>query len=358
MNDYIIKNLWEAQFHTVNKNIDKKHQSITNDAKKIKFEKFLKKYRNWHRHDDIGSPYQFNFYSLKKHGFLNFLKYTLQVNFFNFPYTSTSKQRNFFFDDLEIIKLINSYDILVNCPVHQSPGNNIAYFINKDISANVRWLRYIYFTGVLRNYFKDIENPKFIVDIGSFYGGFQYVMKKTFSKSKNVLVDFPHQLARSAIFLTKAFPESKIFAIYNQQTLNQYYENANKDYDFLFITNEKFNEFSERFDFTLQKIDLVTNFASLGEMNKESFKMYIDSKIMNNSKTTYFYNRYDSSPFYEKTFQEKTTIFDYLLKNHKVVLNRNSGIHAYQMPLRKLFGQKKSRPISSGYFDLIQTKID
>ena len=66
----------------------------------------------------------------------------------------------------------------------------------------------------------------------------------------------------------------------------------------------------------------------------------------------------ESSPFYEKTFQEKTTIFDYLLKNHKVVLNRNSGIHAYQMPLRKLFGQKKSRPISSGYFDLIQTKID
>ena len=80
--------------------------------------------------------------------------------------------------------------------------------------------------------------------------------------------------------------------------------------------------------------------------------------MMKNSKTTYFYNRYDSSPFYEKTYQENTTILDYLLKSHKVTLNRNSGIHAFQMPLRKLFGQKKSRPVSSGYFDLIQSRVD
>ena len=35
MNDFIIRNLWEKQFNTVNKHLDNKHQSIINDAKKL-----------------------------------------------------------------------------------------------------------------------------------------------------------------------------------------------------------------------------------------------------------------------------------------------------------------------------------
>ena len=112
--------------------------------------------------------------------------------------------------------------------------------------------------------------------------------------------------------------------------------------------------FSEKFTETNQRIDLFTNFYSLGEMPKKYFKSYLNSKIIQNSNYVYFCNRYDSSPFYEKTFEESFSMLDYLLKNFQIKLNRSSGIHNYMMPIRGLFGIRKQRPISAGYFELIQ----
>ena len=68
MNKKIIRKLWETEINTIHKNIDKKHLRITNAVKKIKFDEFLKTYRNWNLHSDDGSPYQFNLYSLKNYG--------------------------------------------------------------------------------------------------------------------------------------------------------------------------------------------------------------------------------------------------------------------------------------------------
>ena len=40
----------------------------------------------------------------------------------------------------------------------------------------------------------------------------------------------------------------------------------------------------------------------------------------------------------------------------KVILNRQSGVHHYETAIRKLFGEKRQRPLSSSYFELIQQR--
>ena len=200
--------------------------------------------------------------------------------------------------------------------------------------------------------------PKLILDIGSYYGGFQYVAKKVFKNSTHILVDFPHQLSRSSLFLNESFPNSIILSIYDRKSLDKFFNDEIKNsYDFLLLSTDFYSAFSERLHKNGISIDLITNFYSLGEMPRNSFKSYMESELMKNAKNIYFCNRYDSSPFYEKTYEESYSLLDYLVKEFNIILNRSSGIHNYMMPIRKYNGVKKSRPISSGYFELIQSKI-
>ena len=75
-----------------------------------------------------------------------------------------------------------------------------------------------------------------------------------------------------------------------------------------------------------------------------------------NSKQIYFCNRFDSSPFYDPTYEDKFSILDYLIDGYKIKLIQNAGIHNYLMLPSRLFGNKKARPTSSNYFDLILEK--
>ena len=353
MTKEIAKILYQISLKTKTNNLDKKHSRIVAGAKKIGYSDLIRDYRNWDMQSDSGIPFQINLYNFKAFGNLRYIRYLLsKLKTFIFY---ACDEVEYFFDDIEIIKLLNGFDILEKCPVHESPGNNLAYFINKNVSANVRWLRYIYFTSVIRNFFNDKKTPEYILDIGSYYGGFQYVMKHIFPKSSHILVDFPHQLARSSIFLNKAFPNSRILAIYDLDTLNDFFEfHKDTKYDFLLLTTDFFNSFSDQYSKLNKKIDLITNFYSLGEMPKNFFNSYLESKLIKESKYLYFCNRYDSSPFYEKTFQESFSMMDYLVEGFKVKLNRSSGIHNYMKPIRYLFKNKKPRPISAGYFEIIQ----
>lgn len=355
----LAKELWNISLDTKTEILDKKHFGIVENAKKVKFANFSQNFRNWDSQSDSGIPFQLNIYNFRSYGTLKYIKYILSK--LKNLLVHRCDEVDYFHDDISIIKLINGYDILEKCPVHKSPGNNLAYFFNKNVSANVRWLRYIYFTAVIRNYINFKKDQKFFLDIGSYYGGFQYIIKHIFPNSKQVLVDFPHQLARSAIFLNKSFPKAKILAIYNKETLDKFFNKKqllNVEFDFLLLSIDFFDEFSENFFKNGKKIDLVTNFYSLGEMPKVYFKKYLDSKIVKKSGFVYFCNRYDSSPFYEKTFQESYSLVDYFIDDFNVILNRSSGIHNYMMPVRKLFGVKKARPISAGYFELIQKNRD
>lgn len=351
----VARELWNISLGTNTDILDKKHSSIVENAKKTEFSKFCQNFRNWESQSDSGIPFQVNIYNFKSYGFMKYLKYLISklTKIIIYKYDEV----DYFFDDISIIKIINGYDILEKCPVHKTPGNNLAFFFNKKVSANVRWLRYIYFVSIIRKYINFDSEPKLFLDIGSYYGGFQYVMKHIFKNSRHILVDFPHQLARAAIFLTNAFPKSKIKTIYDLETFNRFFnENKNvfENYDFLLLSIDFYDKFSDYFSKNSNRVDLATNFYSLGEMPEIYFKRYMNSEIMKKSKFVYFCNRYDSSPFYEKTFQESYSLINYLIDGFNIILNRSSGIHNYMMPMRKLFGVKKARPISAGYFELIQ----
>ena len=350
----ISRKLWEISLETKTDRLDQKHKSIVNKAKTVSFEKLKKNYRSWQMQSDANAPLQFNFFSLSSIGFIKYLKYLLASIKNNFIYgidRCTS-----FYEDLEIIKLLDGYDILEKCPVHKSPGNTIAFFLNKKVSANLRWLRYVYFASIIRKYcnFKN-DNP-IILDIGCFYGGFQYVIKNLIPKSKHILVDFPHQLARSALFLGESFPNAKIYSIHDKNSFDKFFsKQINNKYDFLLLSTDYYHKFSDKYSF--QNIDLSTNFFSLGEMKKIDFKSYLQSKIILKSEQIYFCNRFDSAPFYEPTYEEKYSLIDYLIDGYRVKITQSSGIHRYLMLPRKLFGRNKVLPISSNYFDLIQEKI-
>ena len=286
----IAKKLFQFSLKTSKTNLDKKHSYIVDSIKDVDFNKFLKSYRNWENQNDCEAPFQFNFYSFESFGYFNYLKYLLGNIKGNLLYGFNL--RKFFFDDIKIIKLLNGFDILEKCPIHKTPGNNIAYFLNKRISANVRWLRYVYFTAVIRSENIISNKKQTILDIGSYYGGFQYVIKKIYPNSKHILVDFPHQLARSAIFLGKSFPKAKIHAIYDKQSLEKYFTDDYINHDFILLSNEVFIDFSKRFSSLNYKLDLLTNFYSLGEMSRKNFNSYLNSEILKNTNKLYILERF------------------------------------------------------------------
>ena len=60
----IAEALWEEALKTKTKNLDKKHAKIVESAKENTFEYILRDYKNSKLQNDMGAPFQFNFYSL------------------------------------------------------------------------------------------------------------------------------------------------------------------------------------------------------------------------------------------------------------------------------------------------------
>ena len=89
---------------------------------------------------------------------------------------------------------------------------------------------------------------------------FQYVAKKTFPNSKHILVDFPHQLCRSAIFLGYSFPESQIFSIHDQETLEEYF--SDKKYRDKSLLGKAFNLLNFRHPNHPRKMQLISKTGS------------------------------------------------------------------------------------------------
>ena len=62
------------------------------------------------------------------------------------------------------------------------------------------------------------------------------LLKICFKIKTQVLVDFPHQLARSALFLGESFPNSHIYSIQDENSYSRFFSNdINNKYDFFII---------------------------------------------------------------------------------------------------------------------------
>ena len=175
--------------------IDNKHSDIIVKAyQQIENDKDFHQsgFRNWKEQSDLSVPAQMSLCSIRSNGFINsFLKYV---------YIKLFRRREDKFllstllDDIEVIKLIGAIDLLIDNPVHLSPGSSVFYKVY-GTSVNLRWLRYIYLFKRIMD-LNVLTDGGIWVDVGSYYGGLQGLVRKYHPESRIVLVDFHHQLLR------------------------------------------------------------------------------------------------------------------------------------------------------------------
>jgi len=336
-------NFWED--HNINY-LDKKHRRILKLFEK-KYKKNIKLFSeeiiNWESQTNLGAPYQLNKSNIKYKGikasFVDLLKYILR------PKLDNHFQKISFEDDLQIIKLNNGLDILKDNPIHKFFLNEDCYFISKNVSTNNRWNRYIYLASQIRKFKLLNKSNKNWLDIGSFYGGLQIILKK-YNKNQNFfLLDFNHQLCRSYALLKRIYPNSNHILPNEINSLKKDLKNT-----FVYIPIKDFKKIKKI------KFDLITNFFSFGEMSRNFFNYYLKSEIINNTKSVYLVNRFVSSPWFEPTYDNDLTYEDYKINKFNLKYLDVFPIHHYKNIKRNLFGLKAHRCISSPYFEKIIKK--
>ncbi len=325
-----------------NNSIDSKHKKILKESSEQIKKLSYKNFRNWDSQNDMGLKYSMTFFSKI---FLGINSLIFLTQFFDI----LKKRINHFFeyssmlDDIQVIKKIDHENILQDNPQNKTPGA-INFPLVDNYSVTKRWLRYLYlFIQLKQN--KILSNNLIWVDIGSYYGGLQGIVKKYFPNSIIFMVDFTHQLSRSYIYLKNLYPDS------NHIFPNQFNKiNSLNDIPRGSIVYVQVNQFKALDKFN---VDLVTNFFSLGEMKLNTFKKYINSDLIKNSKFLYFVNRVFSSPFFDKTYDDNINIFDYSIDKKKCLHFDQFPIGNYQINNRKLNNRMFFRNNSSQYFEAL-----
>lgn len=337
------------------RNADGKHTDIVSnsDLKALNYFNI----RNWSGQSDMGSPPQFSFESLNSRGKLSWLKWTYAL-LNDFRYFSWQG----FYDDIALLDRLNYLPILEKCSVENVLGyspfsrHNIS---GHSFTTNQRWLRYIYFCGVIDSYgLLDCPTSTWI-DVGPFYGGLQYVVNRFYGRQiKNILVDFEHQLCRSFAILSYHFPNHRHYLYRGENICIDIYSGLEQALSgvtgacFVYCPASHFNNLDSCSEL---KVDLFTNFFSLGEMSSIHFREYLESSLFYSSKNKFLVNRFESSPFFEPTYSNTTSILDYLehIDENEIRKLGVCPIHHYNIPSRKLNGTYAPRPVSSNYFELI-----
>ena len=165
-----------------------------------------------------------------------------------------------------------------------------------------RWLKHVWSLGLMQDVLGARLPENFVaLDIGSSYGIFSGLVKHEWPQSHHVLVDFPQQLFLAHYFLGRWHPNARIAGIrevLGQSTLTrEWFE----QYDFVLVPCTRFGAVSGG------SVDLVSNFASLGEMTRTWFNTYAYSEPVDAAKYLFFVNRVESAP----TYDTDVTILDY-----------------------------------------------
>jgi len=327
--------------------LDDKHTGIVKDAYDLLDDGDAYKennFRNWSGQSDVAVPMQMSAFNTNTYGFsYTFLKFFYRKVF----HRDTERHLlDSFMDDISIIKSIGGESILKENPVHTTPGATAAYFI-EGTSVNLRWLRYIYMCQQIINH-NLLPDTGVWVDVGSYYGGYQSVVRKYFPNTTIVMVDFHHQLCRSYIFLSKIYPEAE-HVLPDQVSNYESLESMPKG-SFVYVPVSDYHKIAN------QKADLVTNVFSLGEMRREFHSVYMSSILFKESKKVYLINRWISSPFFEKTYDSDTSIIDYMSNQQKIDYFDMFPMAHYNLVKRELYGRVAPRNISSSYFEIMTSK--
>lgn len=327
-----------------NREIDSKHEKIISDSKKNLSQLNYKNFRNWQSQNDMGLKYSMTYLSKIFLG----IKKPIILKFF---FSIFRKRLNHIFeyssmvDDIETIKRNGGEKLINENPQNETPGA-LKFPLVQGYSVTTRWLRYLYLLSQIQK-FNLLDNNSIWLDVGSYYGGLQGLVRKYYPGSTLILVDFKHQLMRSFIYLKNLYPNAAHILpdeIVKMKAVNNYKGSI------LYVDVNKFELIDSL------KVDLVTNFFSLGEMKKTTFNNYVKSKIFTNSKSIYYANRIFSSPYFDATYDDSLNIFNYQnsifsLKYLDILPVGNFNISNRVVNNREFF-----RNFSSQYFEMILTK--
>jgi len=329
-------------FNEQNLELDSKHDNIVKTFyKRLKIDKnfFVENYREWDLQDDYVVPAQFNLQQIKNKGIVESISNYVIRKIYE---TIKPEVINGFYDDIEILKKYTDLNLLKINPAHLSPGCKKFYFIDKDISTNVRWNRYAYIASQIKKY-QLLSNNDSWIDIGSYYGGLQSFVKKMYPDINIVMVDFQHQLCRSYIFLKQIFSRSK-HVLPDEIDFDANLENLNDT--IIYLPINKYSKFKK-------KLKLFTNFFSLGEMNKKDFNYYLNHENHDLADNKYMVNRVVSGPYFNKTYDTDINILNYPFNDQKIIYYDVFPIHHYQLQKTIFNGRKAFRPRSSEHFEAI-----
>ncbi|MBI3608060.1 MAG: putative sugar O-methyltransferase [Nitrospirae bacterium] len=209
--------------------------------------------------------------------------------------------RKMLIECLEVLKKCQYDELLKKYPCHTA--GNPYVFNYQGYRYTLRWFKHICFLGLMNRVLGPKLKSGFVaLDIGSSYGIFSSLVKREYPESHCVLVDFPEQLILAYYFLGTCFPGCRIAGI---REVIEAKEGVSRS-------------FLEQYDFTLipcqyyerllgGSLDLVTNFASLGEMKREWFNYYLKAQAFLTAKYLFAVNRVESYP----TYDTDLTILDY-----------------------------------------------
>ena len=342
--DYFIKNSSTFFNDRQSDNLDEKHRQIIDRAYELikAKEAFSEKnFRNWSGQSDLSTPVQLNRANLRAGGLLKLpVLYILKKLL---RHKSESVKHSSLMDDFSLVCEQTGLNFIKENPVSDTPGvsNSFRY---KGCDINFRWLRYLYLTDRILQ-FSGLDDDFTWIDVGTYYGGLQGLVKKYRPKSRIIMVDFNHQLCRSFIYLSKLFPDAN--HIMPDAIHEDFTEVKIPSGSFIYVPVECYGKLEHL------TADLFSNFFSFGEMPTNVLRGYLSSSPYKNAKLLYLVNRVVSSPTFEPVYDNNTNLFDYCLKRENIQYFDLFPVHNYNVFERKLFGRRAPRNFSSNYFEVV-----
>lgn len=260
----------------------------------------------------------------------------------------TRSPRKHLFEYYEILEREGALDLLKKYDVSKSPGNPYV-FHHRGCAYNVRWARHIYFLNLLRTHIgADVARRRHFVslDLGSAYGVFSHLFKAEYPNTTQILVDFPAQLILAAYYLSQAFPEARIATLLDLDKTAGVSREFVENYDFVLIPVGEFHRLQAG------SYDMMTNFVSLAEMQRQWFSHYLNSPSFKSAEYFFTSNRFVSSPRIDPTHNTDITIRDYPLDDFKTLLFDVNPLFTHYYKRERFFFTKKVS-LSSTLFDFI-----
>lgn len=298
-------------------------------------------FRSWGSQSDLTVPAQLSISGLNANGFAKgIINWGLRSLFRR---AVDRNLRNVLEDDIAVIERIGGARLIDENPAHLSPGAREFYFLNGR-SVSMRWLRYIYL--LRRMQMEDMLHDGAVwVDVGSYYGGLQGLVRKYHPRTRMVLVDFHHQLARSYLYLSHLFSDAT--HVFPDQVARGVDLRSLAEGSIVYVPAFGFDAISD------QSVDLATNFFSFGEMRRPIFRSYIDSILFSRSWRTFIANRFVSAPSIDPTYDSDLTVLDYNLPNREILYFDTFPMHFFLQVRREVLGTIRMRNVSSPYFEMV-----